>query len=221
MDLESFISRCQPLDVIFFSGSGFVSKMIQFGQDLDGKNISKVKWSHVGVVVDTSIMPNIRNGIAGEKYIWESTYSGQFPGHSEFNTVPDIESGECVFGIQIRPLKDVLITYLKPKNTFVARFPLKDNPIVNADKEMRRSIISRLEILHRDFYHRGYENSPVDCLSFVIPCCRPFRSCFGTKDLIVCSEFTTIMLQKLGILEQDINPRNMTPKSLSLLPIWK
>ena len=63
-------SIIKPLDMILFRGGEVVSSTIRILEKLQAGNGD---WSHVGLVVDTTILPNIPNGKDDKLYIWEST----------------------------------------------------------------------------------------------------------------------------------------------------
>lgn len=73
-------------DVMLFSGTGFISRMIQFR--------SGSPWSHVGLVVKSEELDLA--------LLWEST---------TLSNIPDMESGQKRQGVQLVPLSERVAAY--------------------------------------------------------------------------------------------------------------
>jgi hypothetical protein len=112
------IKIIQPLDLVLFSGNDIISSTIK---TLQNKKLNIGAFSHVGVIVNSEILPHIKEIQKNEWYIWESTSSLRLPGFE--NEVPDI-FGDHKIGVQIRNLKKVLDIY--NGNIYIGK--LKDNP---------------------------------------------------------------------------------------------
>lgn len=99
----------RPLNLLLFSGDGFVSRTIKLvTENVDGIDSDKYSlWSHVGVIISKEYLPNVRGLVEGQLYCWEITYTGELSG----DFTPDVESGSTKFGVQIRNLHDVIKTY--------------------------------------------------------------------------------------------------------------
>lgn len=228
MNYSNIISKIKPLDLIFFRGNNIISDIISDAERFQSKPPNDtIVWSHVGIVINTDILPNIKNAKNNTLYIWESTYSGNLATKDNIsintlsNKIYDIESNKPIFGVQIRELDLVIKSYLS-SNGLVGHGQLINNPFDTKFGEWpsiflqrKNDMINILTNLHIKYQYTPYELSPIDCLSFVCSCIRPLRPIFGTTDKIVCSEFITIIYQSLNIIPNTINPRNITPFDLS------
>lgn len=75
-EINNFI---KPLDMIIVKGNSIYSGAISAVEKLF---LDNGDWTHVGVVVDTTILP-IKNGVAGKLYLWQSTLSTKEDGNVE------------------------------------------------------------------------------------------------------------------------------------------
>ena len=118
--LEKVMEIAEPLDLIVFRGDWAVSEFIGASQVLGN---GTGKWSHVGIVVTTDVVPII-NGTKGKKYIWESntTYEG-----GDESNCPNTETGKGHNGVQFRDMEETIKTYIHP-NCIAGIIKLKYNP---------------------------------------------------------------------------------------------
>ena len=207
----------KPLDAIFFKGTELVSKsIIKFQEIVLGKG----EWSHVGLVINKSIMPSL-NVKDDELYIWESTISSD---NSLITNDPtlDAESQKPVFGVQIRKLSDVIANSNK-NGVELGYAKLLDNPIDKKDTEsedeykMRLYIIrNKLNALHKRYYHRTYEINICRLFAALLSCCFCCRSscCIG-KRWKFCSQFVAIVYQNLGLLSNKFDAAVIVPQDLA------
>jgi len=128
---EDLVKMIEPLDLVLFSGNDLVSSTIR---RLQNKKLDVGNFSHVGVIVSSDILPNIKELQVGEWYVWESTSSLRLPGFE--NEVPDI-FGKHKLGVQIRNLKKVIDIY--NGNIYIGK--LKNNPL---NRRSRRESICKI-----------------------------------------------------------------------------
>jgi len=150
----------KPLDVMLFNGNEFISKTIA-GLE---KKVYKtdINWSHVGIVVNRRVMPNIavKDDDTDKLYLWESTVSSwQNDVYSDHildietgdlwestvsswqndvynDHILDIETGEPFCGVQVRDLEMVVKNDLD-NGVGVAWCQLIKNPL---DREIAEPI---------------------------------------------------------------------------------
>jgi hypothetical protein len=99
------VSLITPFDLVLFSGEDFVSSTIK---KLEYQKLKCGEFSHVGIVVNSLVLPHITELVPNEFYIWESTSSLNIPGRPL--EIPDIY-GKNKLGVQIRNLKSVFEQY--------------------------------------------------------------------------------------------------------------
>lgn len=198
----------RPLDMIAFRGAGLISDVISQSQQVaQGSG----KWTHVGLIVNTSIMPDILNSSKDKWYVWESTSLAQSA---------DAETGEMLKGVQIRDLSVVIKEYAKYVDTEVCVFRLKDNPYIIRENELNESYQSRLELLRRKMtkLHGEYLGRPFDFTgSFpaLCKCLRKYRDVFILNQIhdyaMFNSELVASIYKRIGLLPDNINVENVVP----------
>ena len=99
------VTLITPFDLVLFSGEDFISSTIK---KLENKKLKCGEFSHVGIVVNSLVLPHIPELLPNEFYVWESTSSLNIPGRPM--EVPDI-FGKNKLGVQIRHLKSVFEHY--------------------------------------------------------------------------------------------------------------
>jgi len=112
------------LDILFFRSTCITSHIIAAASSL---STGVGEFSHVGLVVDSTVMPFIKDMKPGTLYVWESTVSSQ-------GEPLDIERKVPVSGTQIRELDAVVNNYYHAQSgvPLVAFSKLKDeyNPLL-------------------------------------------------------------------------------------------
>ena len=110
----------RPLDVVLFRDDDFVSSMIAKEQrSTMGIPSKRSVYSHIGIVVDRTVLPNVTEMRHGELYVWESTVSGRLLGKG----VPNIYGGAHL-GVQVRHLDTLVQAYDEKPDTFLGWAPL-------------------------------------------------------------------------------------------------
>lgn len=236
--INYFLSQIKPLDCIFFQGNEIVSTLIV---TLEKYTMGKGDWSHVGIVVNKHLMPNLRTPRKEDPhtlYLWESTISSRNTIISQDPTL-DIESDEPVFGVQIRNLRSVLENGMKNKvkmgwGMLISNPSIKlsrelDNPpkdFVESDRDFQSrflSIRNKLNLLHLQNYHRDYEKNLCRLLSAMFACgkcstcsgkcCR--SSCCVGENWRFCSQLVTIIYKEIGVLDKSIDDETVLPQDLA------
>jgi hypothetical protein len=168
-------TEINPLDIIFFDGDGFISEAIRWGQWLDSGDY---RFTHVGIVVNTVVLPNVEGMKEGVLYIWESTTSLG----SNVDKVYDVERRKPIIGVQIRELKEVIYSYGGDSEyeTSVYLGRLKNNPCKHNGNTMdyMSNIIRVKKILseiHEDYGEKWYEYNPLTLPAAVLKSLRPIR----------------------------------------------
>jgi hypothetical protein len=201
----------RPFDLILFRGADFISDSIRKLQKIAS---TKGEFSHVGIVVNTDILPNIKNAVPGKWYIWESTMSGKLN-----DGINDVETGEAFFGTQIRSLDEIIEKYSKNPKTKISFAQLSNNPILKKQNESEELYQYRLSILKRNiqdvynqYNHRRYDANLINLLSTILPFCRWLRNCRRNESFF-CSELVAIIYKKIDILPWYINEEDITPET--------
>jgi len=217
--------RIKPLDLLLFRGKGKPSEFIQWIQETTlGNGI----FSHCGMVVNKELMPWLKFLQPDTLYVWESTLS--IPIGDFVDGVPDVETNKGRFGVQIRPLYQVIKAYTDvEEEAYVAWSPLLDSPWVEENKKRVQKIIRKL---HREIGSKTYELNFLELLASVFPCLRKLRDktewiedttqeilrtwnlADNNKDVDMfyfCSELVAKIYQSLGILDTSINPSDVLP----------
>lgn len=160
------------------------------------------EFSHVGVVVNSEILPNVRNLKPGRWYVWESTASGKLgEGIKNIN-------GRTFLGVQVRDLEEVVLKYGEVGGD-VAWASLINNPY---GKNLNIPLI--MEDLYNKYNNTYYDCCIPDLIASIFKNFRKVRNLyrkFMPVDLQFCSELVARVYQKLGIIDQNLDPEDVTP----------
>ena len=188
------------LDIVLFSGASMLSKFIR---GLEKFSTGNGDWSHVGIIIDSTILP-LPQLIPGKKYIWESLMSS--------GSVPDVICGKGRSGVQIRDFDEVVKHEVT--GTVIAFCRLKKNPLLRRKighhdetelifnnrvlliKNKIKKIYEKFgnAIYPRDLvklYSALFENKAKICCSSCI-CVRRPKNYF-------CSEFVALVCENIGV----------------------
>lgn len=215
-DLEDVLDKIRPLDLILFSGNTLISKTIKMAEK---KKYGIGNVSHIGLIIDHSLIPSIKQMSKYNLYIWESTSS-----KCRNNRLKDIFN-KSRFGVQIRNLEEVISCYIHSGGR-VFWGKLKNNPMKIQDHESEDNyknriykIISKMEMIYLNYGKSSYNLSIIDLAASIYPWMRPLRSLKNyiqrkTKKSkpvpLFCSEFVAIIYKELGIIE-GIETENIVP----------
>lgn len=223
----------KPLDPLWFRGKDGVSSFIRL---LEKVIVGNGTFSHCGVVVTRDLMPWLKVLKPGVKYVWESTMSIPLAGFTD--GVIDVETGKGKFGVQIRPLHEVIKEYTDQEDeAYVAWAPLKDSPWTESRKKYIQKTIRKL---HKQIGTKTYELNLIELVASLFPCIRHFsKTSEWIEDEIYdilrnwkvvdgpehdededidafyfCSELVALIYKRVGVLDESINPNTVVPMDL-------
>jgi len=191
LETKILIKNIKPFDLLFFDGSSVISDMIEFTEKIFRGN---GEFSHVAIVVNKQIMPCLNVCNDDTLYLFESTID---------NAVPDAETGNIKYGVQIRNMNKVINSY----NGAVYWAKLINNPIIKLNHELGivyHDRINNLKMimnnLHTKYINDTYQYNICRLLAPFLPYCYCLRSkcCFG-KDEMFCSELVSIVYTNIGV----------------------
>src|SRR5439155_24159894 len=111
-----------------------------------------------------------------ELYLLESTFS-YFT--SITHSIPDVTTGKCKFGIQLKKLKDVIHNYIYNDKTKVAWCKLLNNPFDDVHKQCQ--LKENFTLFYNQYHQRLYDMDPLSLLGSMFPAVRHFRD---KKDIL-------------------------------------
>lgn len=172
------IDRARPLDLLLWRGEDFISNTIRHFSD---KAVGNGDFSHAGMLVTRDILPSVTEMKKDRLYVWEATMSYPLCGITD--GVPNIETGEGKFGIQIRDLEEVVQAYVADSDdTALGWARLSYNPWVRGRDERkddamkrRKEIVRKIRQLHEHLTNRPFERNPLSVLGVLMPSVRPAR----------------------------------------------
>jgi hypothetical protein len=198
---EFIKNNIKPLDIILFKGEEIVSKTIRLLQRIK-LGINKEKnFSHVGMVVDTTIIDKeIYPFLQDDKlYIFESTLSGKLS-----DGIYNVES-KSFFGTQIRELDQVINQY-----SILGWSRLIDNPI-DSNSNFKHDFTE----LFMKYNGIKYDVNIISLFSALFPFIRCMRNSaekfFDTQGYLFCSELCFKIYQELGLYSTEFDARNIVP----------
>jgi hypothetical protein len=213
--LQDVANDIQPLDVIWFRG---VLPESHFFEGLGSCCFSDGQWSHCGLVVNTDIL-DIKNGVPGRLYLWESTTGDKITG-------PDVETQKITAGVQIRELEPLIRNYQTMTGTRIGWSQLKNNPWLQ--KQNQPDIKKALARFQAKFARAGYDSSIISigysthlwdscacCFCSKICYCCCCRSQQDRDKQFFCSEFIARIYQYLDILPEEIVAESVSPPALN------
>lgn len=189
----------QPLDLIFFRGTDVVSNTISA---LEAKILGSGEFTHVGILINSDLMPWIPDLTPGKWYIWESVVSIPLAGFTD--EIPDVRTGKGGYGVQIRDLDAVIKKY----SGVVVHGALKSH--------LRRDFSAKkLKKLYRKYGMQKYDANCLSLFGAMIPKLRPLRDALVVeKGHLFCSELVATIYRGLRILPKSTDPRNFVPMHL-------
>lgn len=188
--------RIQPLDIIFFRGTDFVSGFISY---LERIQTGSGDYTHVGLVINSESCPFIKELEKGKWYIWESVLST--------SEAPDLITQKPRLGVQIRDLELVAHKY----SGTVSWGRLLNNPWLFSQEK----VIRKLKKVYCQVGQSRYNCSPINLSRAVFPKLRyhPGTATLGNLNSktkwLFCSELVATVYVKLGILH--IDPATVLP----------
>ena len=208
-EYANVVSQMRTWDLLLFGSPDPVSRAIRCCQRRRlGHGV--VDHSHAGVVVRALDLPEGHPcyGPANMVYVFESVLGGRLS-----DGVGRAGDGETFFGVQLRPLHEVMKAVWAAEGRAVwcplaAQAGLPDNH--------RRGAFVKLLVNKYD--GTPYDWRPTTLCGALLPCCRPLRwlsrrlcgCCFRTRRLI-CSQLVAHIYQDLGLVGREVDPRDVVP----------
>lgn len=212
--IEEFVARVQPLDLIVFRGGDFVSDAIS---TLEKEHLGNGDVTHTGLAMTRRLCPWMQvkdvpdvDADLDTIYVWESTLSGPLN-----DGVFDAETGGTTFGVQFRRLAEVASEYTKSAKANIGWCRLKENPALRKQGESDLAYHTRFGNLqlrvksaYEKFGRRRYDARPLDLLGALFPFLRPLRNAathiwekFSSANTwLFCSEHVACVYIELGII---------------------
>jgi hypothetical protein len=197
LNYNQLIKQLTPLDLLLFRGSDKVSDVICF---LQNKFLNCGEFSHVGLVVNSELLPTVPQLKPGRWYVWESTMSSSGGIISNFvDNAVNVETGEGKFGVQIRDLEKVIDSYIG-KGGKISWAALKNNPWkVLKD---RKTLISNVTRAHTLYGTRTYDANVCALLGALFPCFRKVRDVFD--EFLINGEFILSTINDYIEFDDDV-----------------
>lgn len=231
MPLDQFLRSAPPFTLLAFKGADLVSKLIRV---VEKWNIGEATdFSHVGILITSECCPFVPNLRPGVCYSWESTWGYRVMGMGE--GLPDVASGKCRFGVQIRELAQVVPLYTASGDAAVAMCALKHNPWLaqpgesTKDTARRRAkLIAAMQRVYKQFANAHYEFNLLELCAAGIPCLRKARDALHSSRVDgllsvtnagadnvdtgqFCSEFVAHVYKALGIIPDRFRADEVMP----------
>jgi hypothetical protein len=215
--LDHVIERMNPLDLILFSGTNLFSKTIKI---VEKRKYGIGNISHIGMVINQKLIPDVKQMDPCKYYIWESTSSKiNWSGTKKLQDI----FGKNKFGVQIRDLKTVIQVYLDAGGR-VFWGKLINNPYKPYKDETASEYHLRFKALqvmmthvYNTYGQASYNYNIIDLLSSVYSIFRPLRKLKkwftkkkNRKHPLFCSEFIAIIYLAIGVINR-VDPRNIVP----------
>ena len=192
-DKSSVISKMRPLDMLCFRGHSTFSKAIM---KVEARTLGHSEFSHVGVVVDSSITREDNKLDPNKLYFLESLASKGF--------AKDVLEDKTIKGVQIRDLEEVLKEAESDDPCEVAWARLKDNPLDNDLKrdELKKKLRDYFELV----IHKGYEMT-----LHLIKAFQDNPTYHGPDQTYFCSELAAGLYQKIGLFPENMDCETIAP----------
>jgi len=205
----------KPFDIILFKGRDISSNLVAITEKISTGNSS---YSHIGILVNSDILPQISEMQKDKWYVLEST------ANLVKSDGPKNIFGKRKFGVQIRDLDSLISEY----NGDIYYAELKDNPI---DHLSLQYLQNKMSVIYTNYINKLYEMNCVDLCSAAFKCCRPIRKALNIvqlgigkvlirnwnpdkndpNDMIYCSQLAAVILQDIGVLSTTVDTRNYLP----------
>jgi hypothetical protein len=202
-DLKDHI---QPLDLILFKGSDFVSDIIRLIEYVDLDSNWAEQYTHSALVVTKELLNDDRLE-DGKLYVWESTISGKLG-----NGVKNID-GKSFLGVQLRLFDDVIAAYDEPNNTRVSWCQLNNNPWLIESN--RPELSAKFKTIFDQYNGIRYDLNIFSLVSSFFKRIRPLRKTvekiLHTDKWLFCSELVALVYKDLAILPESVNEKNVLP----------
>lgn len=205
-DVDNFIKKIRPLDLIVFRGGDLVSDVIMGIQKI---HAGCGEVSHVEVAITKEWCSQIKAPVEPTEMLsWGSTLSGPLN-----DNLYDAESGGVVFGVQVRNLAEIVRRYAENPRANVGVCRLLDNPIELHPGESIEDYLKRVAILKQKlnsaydkFNGRTYDANVFSLLGSMFSFVRPLRKIsekISREDWLFCSEFAAALYIHIGVINDE------------------
>ncbi len=195
-------NKIRPLDLLLFKGT------------------NEGKFSHVGMVVTKEILPGIKNLDKTKLYIYEITFSGDIFGHKdEINDVDNNVDNKGHFGVQIRGLERVVLSYSKKGR--IAWCPLKKNPLDKSNNKRKKNlkrIKQQMTQIYSQYLDMDYESNAFELFGTFVPQLRNIRDKINVKRAKSNSHFR-ILESTPEIFKKFVGRVDLISLGLEILPV--
>lgn len=190
----------RPLDLLLFRTPGSPSLTAQ-RESRDSKTSEDIYWSHCGVAVDSTVLPNrgLKDGVL---YILESTFSSRLTGD-----IPDSQTGRGKFGVQLRNFVDVLAWFAKRKQK---GFDMAYCPLITYPNDPSGIAVK----IYDEYRTARYQYNCVFLAASFLPAFRTLRDsvlCYPSRKNVYCSQLCAILYVALDLLPKEFNPADVLP----------
>lgn len=210
--LSTLSNDMMPLDPILFRGTDLVSNTILMIEDASDSTDAEAPFTHIGLLVNRDLLPNIKQLLPNRWYVWESTMSKSIGAVYQAGPT-DVESNQGRLGVQIRDLEDVLSSYAQTGQ--VAWAKLHDNPwrlkgggeLAIDLYQRRKDLIDKIGLFHKQYGQTAYNANCLDLFAAAFKCLRTERDLFDETLVQGHRVLTTVHLNKT---QDAIDPKNPT-----------
>jgi hypothetical protein len=200
---NDFLLQVDPFDLILFNTNNLVSKCIKIGQYVQ---TGSGGWSHVGVVINNKVIPDIDDNEKLTWYLYESNISNK-------KDIPNMLENK--YGVHLRPLYDIIkkrgknvIAWARLKHNPYSRYIIDEHDTM-IDIDLDHDISTAMEILQK-YNNREYDFNLCNLLGATFACCRPCRK---NDNKLFCSELVGHIYGDLGIIDTN------KYKPIDILPV--
>tara|TARA_Y100000389_G_scaffold95344_1_gene92031 strand:+ start:13326 stop:13970 length:645 start_codon:yes stop_codon:yes gene_type:complete len=181
--LDTFLETCQTGDILLYNSNYWYSRLIEWG--------SGSKFSHISIILrDPTFINEKLTGL----YILESSYED----------IPDSNTGEKVWGVQIIPLEHVLDEY---KKSFVGNLYYR-----RLETEKSEDFYVKLKDCIKHTEGNKYDLNPLDWFK------AEFQLDIGDtrkENTFWCSALVGYVYCHMGFIDKDISWSILPPRKFS------
>ena len=181
--LDTFLETCQTGDILLYNSNYWYSRLIEWG--------SGSKFSHISIILrDPTFINKKLTGL----YILESSYED----------IPDSNTGEKVWGVQIIPLDHVLEEY---KKSYVGNLYYR-----RLETEKSEEFYENLKDCIKHTEGDKYDLNPLDWFK------AEFQLNFGDtrkENTFWCSALVGYVYCHMGFIDKDISWSILPPRKFS------
>lgn len=207
-EIDAFISQLRPLDLLMFRNSSVVSTVIAQSEFIKTGSDAA---SHVEIVITKKWCDKIRfAGPENTLLSWGSTLSTQ--------DAPNLELGGVTLGVQIRGLRNLIVSYLKLPGANIGVCRLLNNPTQQRKNETDSEYMIRaanlkttISLAYDTCNGMLYDANPIALAAAVFPSLRALRT--ATSDFVgrytsinkwmFCSEFVAFLYLSVGVITDE------------------